>query len=131
MQSVDENIRVRLKTRRVDYGPDCRPVDPSAYSKFDRDFKSRPTFDIWEAVLMNGRSWLGVVADDGETTVEGRYQTYLHRGSYDRLMELGKQVGRDHPDLVEFYLVYLNSPEEVAEPDLQTRIVFRTSLDGK
>lgn len=126
MQYVDEDIKVRLKTRSVDYGPDCQPVDPSAYPKFDRDFKSRSKFDIWEAVLMNGQGWLGVVADDGETVIDGRYQTYLHRGSYDRLMELGKQVGRDHPDLVEFYLVYLNSPEEVAEPELQTKIVFRT-----
>ena len=121
----EETISLRLKTRPVDYGQDCRPTDPDIYQKIDTEFKERAVFDLWEAVLPNARGWLGVVDDEGKQPIEGAYKTYLHTGSYVKLMEAGKEIGRTQPKMTEFYMVYLNSPQDTAEGDLKTKIVFR------
>ena len=66
-----------------------------------------------------------MVNEVGDITVVGTFKTYLHRGAYSGLMEVCQNIAHQHPKVVEFYCVYLNSPMEVAEVDLQTKIVFR------
>ena len=125
MEYQTETIKLQLKTRPVQFDEDCRPVDPGIYQRLDREFKARAIFDMWEAVLPNSQGWLGIVDEAGETLIEGDYQTYLHTGSYDQLMEIGKAIGRAHPNMTEFYLVYLNSPADTAAENLRTKIVFK------
>ena len=125
VQYEEERIRLRLKTRPVRYGQDCRPVDSAVYQKIDGDFKQRPVFDLWEAMFPNSEGWLGVIDEEGDRLIEGDFETYIHTGSYKDLMEIGMEIGRTHIKMSEFYFVYLNSPEETAEADLKTKIVFK------
>ena len=96
MQYEEEKIHLRLKTRPVDYGQDCRPVDPTVYQKINEDFKQRPVFDLWEAMFPNSEGWLGVIDEEGDRLIEGTFKTYLHTGSYKDLMEIGMEIGRTH-----------------------------------
>ena len=125
MDFKQEEIKVNLKTEPVDYDENCLPVDKSTYQKFDQKHKSRQTFDIWEMSRPSGQGFLGVVDEAGDVKVEGVFKTYLHQGAYSNLMGVCKDIVKQHPQVVEFYIVYLNSPEKVAEADLQTKIVFR------
>ena len=125
MEYTNEHIKIKLKIIPVEYGEDCRPLDPMIYQKLDQKHKGRKVFDIWERMEHKTESWFAVIDDDGEVTVEGDFKTYLHTGSYQDLMKIGMQIGGEHKNLKDFYFVYLNSPEEVEEKDLKTKIVFR------
>ena len=57
--------------------------------------------------------------------IEGEFKTYTHTGPYPKLMEACMTIGRQHPNLTEFYCIYLNSPLEVPEDNLQAKIVFK------
>ena len=120
-----ENIKIRLKTKPVDYDEQCRPVEGTAYENFNKEHADRTVPDIWEKAMPNTRGWLGVVDETGETAIEGEFKTYTHTGPYGGLMEVCKNIAREHPGLTEFYCVYLNSPLEAAPENLQTKIVFR------
>ncbi len=125
MEYQEEYIKIRLKTKSIEYGEDCRPADPMVYQDFDKEFKDREVFDIWERLEPGSKSWLGIVDDDGEVAIEGNFKTHIHTGAYDNLMEIGKEIGRGYPNMKDFYFVYLNSPLKVEEKDLKTKIVFR------
>ncbi len=125
MEYQKEHVKVSLKTESIEYGEDCRPADPTVYQKFDQKFKNREVFDMWERIEPSGESWLGVTDGKGEITIEGDFLTYIHIGSYQDLMEIGMKIGREHPKMKDFYFVYLNSPTEVEEENLKTKIVFR------
>ena len=127
MDFQTEEIKVSLKTQPVDYGENCLPKDKEAYQRFNQEHKNRPKFDIWEKSIPNGQGFLGVINKKGDTIVEGSFKTYTHKGSYSKLMEICKNIATSNPNIVEFYCVYLNSPEEVSENDLKTKIIFRQS----
>ena len=128
MTYKEERIKVRLKTKPVLYNEDCLPVEEMAYLDFHKENQEREVFDLWEMSMPNSQGWLGVVNEAGETLIEGTFQTYIHQGAYQGLMEVCRNIARQHPKLVEFYCVYLNSPEEVAEANLRTKIVFRENV---
>ena len=125
MEYTSEHIKVKLKVVPLEYGENLRPLDPMVYQKLDQEHKGRQTFDIWERMDPRTESWLGLIDDEGEVAVEGDFKTYLHAGSYQELIKVGMQIGREHQHLKDFYFVYLNSPEEVEEKDLKTKIIFR------
>lgn len=120
-----EKVSVRLKTRPVQYNQDCRPDDMSVYPKFDKEFKDRAVYDIWEMSIPNSQGWLGVVDNNGDKVVEGEFKTYAHTGPYSGLMEACKTIAMDNPGLTEFYCIYLNSPDNTPEPDLKTKVILR------
>ena len=127
MDFKQEKIKIRLKTEPVDYDENCLPVDKTIYQKFDQKHKDRQVFDIWEMSLPNSRGFLGITNEAGDTLVEGLFKTYLYQGAYTGLMDVCKNIVQKHPKVIEFYIVYLNSPNKVAESDLKTKIVFRES----
>ena len=125
MQYKTEKIKIRLKTVPVEFGMNCRPLDPSVYQKLDQRFSGRPVFDIWEKTVPGGQSWLGVVDPKGDMLIEGEFMVHIHTGSYKELVEIGMQIGSQHKNMTEFYFAYLNSPFAVKEHELQTKIVFK------
>ena len=125
MEFKNTNIKVRLRVIPLEYGADCRPLDATIYQQLDQKHQGRKVFDIWERMDPRSESWLGVVDDEGEVVVEGNFKSFLHTGSYQDLMKIGMQIGRQEPAMKDFYFVYLNSPLEVEEKDLKTQILFR------
>ena len=97
MEYTSEHIKVKLKVIPLEYGEDLRPLDTMVYQKLDQEHKERKVFDMWERMDPRTESWLGVIDDNGEVTVEGDFKTYLHRGSYQELMKIGMQIGREVP----------------------------------
>ena len=125
MEFENKSIKVRLRVIPVEYGADCRPLDATIYQRLDQKHQGRKVFDIWERMDPRSESWLGVVDDQGEVVVEGNFKSFLHTGSYQDLMKIGMQIGRQEAAMKDFYFVYLNSPLEVEEKDLKTQILFR------
>ena len=80
---------------------------------------------MWEKAAMFGKGWVGLEEATGTHEVKGEYNTVLHKGAYKGMMDVYKQLMKDHPKAKEYYNVYLNSPDDVEEADQETLIVFR------
>ena len=128
MKFENEDIKVRLTVIPMEYGADYRPLDSMVYQNLDQEHKGRKIFDLWERMDPRSESWLGVLDDEGAVVVEGTFKTYLHTGSYQDLMKTGMQIGREEPAMKDFFFVYLNSPLEVEEKDLKTKLFLDKTL---
>lgn len=80
---------------------------------------------MWEKSTFLGRGWIGIEHEAGDKMVEGEFNTYIHKGEYKKLKNVFKNIMKDYPETREFYSIYLNSPEEVSESELETKIIFR------
>ena len=109
----------------VQYDGNCRPASDTVYQELDTQNGGREVFDIWEMAMPNSLGWLGVIDEMGETTVEGEFKTYTHKGSYLKLMEICKGIASSQPSISEFYCIYLNSPADTEEKDLRTKVIFK------
>ena len=124
MDYVKEKISVGLKTQPVEF-VDYRIKNKVNYHQFDQAHKDRVLVDIWEKSVAQGQGWLGVIAEPSDTTVAGDFTTYLHIGCYDQIESIIQKIMTDYPQIGEFYLVYLNSPQDNFPEKPKTKFIFR------
>ena len=81
--------------------------------------------EIWEKGKMFGFGWIGIEDENGDKQISGDFKTAMHVGPYKKMGETYRKVMADNKGSKEMYNVYLNSPMEVDESQLKTKIVFR------
>lgn len=119
MEYSKETIKVTLKTMPgwfFFFRPLRVPYDKLAQEKGG---------PMWEKSASFGRGWIGIEHPEGDTKIAGEFNTYVHKGSYKGLGKTFQQIMQDHSSAREFYTIYVNSPKEVSEAELETKIVFR------
>ncbi len=77
-----------------------------------------------------GFGWIGVKVNDsaagkGIVSLNGKFKTYEHIGSYKQMGKSFDVIMKENKNLNEFYSIYLNSPGEAPEAELRTLICFR------
>lgn len=91
------------------------------------DVKGAP---VVEKQVMVGNGWIGVPVKEHKdgvelVKIEGEFTTYLHVGSYKKLGDTFTKIMKEYPKAKEWYTMYLNSPADVSEDKLETKILFR------
>ena len=124
---AQENIKVKLITKPMKF-LNYRPLEMEKYQQIVMANEAIFQGVMYEKGVADGVGWIGLPADNGQEAIEGQFTTYLHRGSYDQLEGAFQQIMTDYPEAQEFYLVYLNSPQEVAVGELRTKIMFHQGL---
>lgn len=99
----------------------------SAAEKAGFDVKGAP---VVEKQVMFGNGWIGVPVKEQQAGVElvkieGEFTTHLHVGSYKKLGDTFTRIMKEYPNAKEWYTLYLNSPADVSEDKLETKIYFR------
>lgn len=95
-------------------------------------FKGKKNRPILEKGASFGKGWIAVEIDT--TTVSDRerikkfddeFISFEHIGPYKKMGESYQKIMKKYPDSKEFYNLYLNSPNDVAENELKTLILFK------
>ena len=119
-----EDIEVKLVIKPIKFR-DYRPLEMEKYEQLVTENSEIFQGILYEKGAADGQGWIGLPAETGSEVIAGRFITYLHRGAYNQLKGIFQKISNDYPKAQEFYLVYLNSPQEVAPEGLETKIIFR------
>ena len=125
MQYHQEIFNIKLFTKEMKFS-NYRPIEMDKYLKLVKESGKEFKGVIYEHCPV-GQSvgWIGIESETGQTIVQGKFKSYLHQGNYDQLEEVFQNILSDFSKSQEFYLVYLNSPQEVSPSNLKTKILFR------